>query len=116
MLAGLQDEVSNLGISACKLAGLSARLLFFACQLISLSSQSDPLSPKLKRPISSCNALLYQEGEMAEKDMIVMSQKGSNRLYIIRRTIERAITQDRAAELLGITNRRAGDGGCQGAG
>jgi len=43
---------------------------------------------------------------MAEKDMIVMSQKGSNRLYIIRRTIERAITQDRAAELLGITNRQ----------
>ena len=38
--------------------------------------------------------------------MIIMSQKESNRLYVIRQTIDKAITQDCAAELLGITNRQ----------
>ena len=38
--------------------------------------------------------------------MIIMSQKESNRLYVIRQTIDKAITQDRAAEILGLTNRQ----------
>ncbi len=43
---------------------------------------------------------------MAEEDMIIMSQKESNRLYVIRQTIDKAITQDQAAEILGITDRQ----------
>ena len=43
---------------------------------------------------------------MTEEDMIIMSQKESNRLYVIRQTIDKAITQDRAAEILGLTNRQ----------
>lgn len=43
---------------------------------------------------------------MAEEGMIIMSQKESSRLYVIRQTIDKAITQDHAAELLGITNRQ----------
>jgi transposase-like protein len=43
---------------------------------------------------------------MAEEDMIIMSQKESNRLYVIRQTIDKAITQARAADLLGITDRQ----------
>ena len=43
---------------------------------------------------------------MTDEDMIIMSQKESNRLYVIRQTIDKAITQDRAAEILGLTNRQ----------
>ena len=43
---------------------------------------------------------------MAEEDNIIMSQKESNRLYVIRQTIDKAITQDRAAEILGLTDRQ----------
>lgn len=43
---------------------------------------------------------------MAEKDKIIMSQKESNRLYVIRQTIDKAITQDGAAEILGLTDRQ----------
>jgi transposase-like protein len=43
---------------------------------------------------------------MAEEDRIVMSQKEVNRLYVIRQTIERVITQAQAAELLGLTARQ----------
>ena len=43
---------------------------------------------------------------MAEKDMIIMSQKESNRLYVIRQTIDKAITQVQAAEILGLTDRQ----------
>ena len=43
---------------------------------------------------------------MAEEDMIIMSQTESNRLYVIRQTIDKAITQDQAAEILGLTNRQ----------
>jgi len=43
---------------------------------------------------------------VAEKDMIIMSQKESNRLYVIRQTIDKAITQDQAAEILGLTDRQ----------
>jgi transposase-like protein len=43
---------------------------------------------------------------MAEKDKIIMSQKESNRLYVICQTIDKAITQARAAELLGLTVRQ----------
>jgi len=43
---------------------------------------------------------------MAEEDKIIMSQKESNRLYVIRQTIDKAITQDRAAEILGLTDRQ----------
>jgi transposase-like protein len=43
---------------------------------------------------------------MAEEDMIIMSQKESNRLYVIRQTIDKAITQNQAAEMLGITERQ----------
>jgi transposase len=38
--------------------------------------------------------------------MIIMSQKESNRLYVIRQTIDKAITQDQAAEILGLTDRQ----------
>jgi transposase len=43
---------------------------------------------------------------VAEKDMIIMSQKESNRLHIIRQAIDKAITQDRAADMLGLTDRQ----------
>ncbi len=43
---------------------------------------------------------------MAEEDKIIMSQKEVNRLYVIRQTIEKAITQDQAAEILGVTARQ----------
>jgi transposase-like protein len=43
---------------------------------------------------------------VAEEDMIIMSQTESNRLYVIRQTIDKAITQDQAAEILGLTNRQ----------
>jgi len=43
---------------------------------------------------------------MAEEGIIIMSQKESNRLYVIRQTITKAITQDQAAEILGLTARQ----------
>jgi transposase-like protein len=43
---------------------------------------------------------------VAEEDMIVMSQTESNRLYVIRQTIDKAITQDQAAAILGLTSRQ----------
>jgi transposase-like protein len=43
---------------------------------------------------------------VAEEDMIIMSQTESNRLYVIRQTIDKVITQDRAAEMLGLTDRQ----------
>lgn len=43
---------------------------------------------------------------MAKEDMIIMSQTESNRLYVIRQTIDKAITQDQAAEILELTNRQ----------
>jgi hypothetical protein len=43
---------------------------------------------------------------MAEEDMITMSQKESNRLHIIRQAIDKSITQDRAADILGLTDRQ----------
>jgi transposase len=43
---------------------------------------------------------------MAEEDRIIMSQKESNRLYVIRQTLDKAITQDQAAEILGLTDRQ----------
>jgi transposase len=43
---------------------------------------------------------------VAEEDKIIMSQKESNRLYVIRQTIDKAITQDQAAEILGLTDRQ----------
>ena len=43
---------------------------------------------------------------MAGEDRIIMSQKESNRLYVIRQTLDKAITQDQAAEILGLTDRQ----------
>jgi transposase-like protein len=43
---------------------------------------------------------------VAEEDMIIMSQTESNRLYVIRQTIDKVITQDQAAEILGLTTRQ----------
>lgn len=43
---------------------------------------------------------------MAEEDRVIMSQKEVNRLYVIRQTIERAITQAQAAAFLGVTDRQ----------
>ncbi len=43
---------------------------------------------------------------MAEKDIIVMSQKEVNRLYVIRQTLDKSITQEQAAKLLGVTDRQ----------
>jgi transposase len=43
---------------------------------------------------------------MAEEDKIIMSQKEVNRLYVIHQAIERAISQDQAAEILGLTERQ----------
>lgn len=38
--------------------------------------------------------------------MIIMSQTESNRLYVIRQTIDKAITQDQAAKILELTSRQ----------
>jgi len=38
--------------------------------------------------------------------MIIMSQKESNRLYVIRQTIDKAISQFQAAEILGLSDRQ----------
>lgn len=43
---------------------------------------------------------------MAGEDRIIMSQKEVNRLYVIRQTIEKVITQVQAATLLGLTDRQ----------
>lgn len=43
---------------------------------------------------------------MTEKDMIIMSQKESNRLYVIRQAIDKVIKQHQAAEILGLTDRQ----------
>ena len=43
---------------------------------------------------------------MAEEDKIIMSQKEVNRLYVIHQAIEKAISQDQAAEILGLTDRQ----------
>jgi hypothetical protein len=43
---------------------------------------------------------------MAEEDRIIMSQKEVNRLHVIHQAIEKAITQARAAEILGLTDRQ----------
>lgn len=43
---------------------------------------------------------------MAEEDKIIMSQKEVNRLHVIRQAIEKAITQDQAAKILGLTDRQ----------
>jgi transposase len=43
---------------------------------------------------------------MAEKDKVLMSQTESNRLYVIRQTLDKAITQRQAAEMLGLTDRQ----------
>jgi transposase len=43
---------------------------------------------------------------MAEQDTIIMSQKESNRLHAILQAIKRAITQEQAAKLLGLTERQ----------
>ena len=42
---------------------------------------------------------------MAEEDMITMSQKESNCLYVIRQAIDKAITQEKAASILGLAER-----------
>jgi transposase len=44
---------------------------------------------------------------MAEEDRITMSQKESNRLYVIRQAIDKVVTQGQAAALLDITERQA---------
>jgi hypothetical protein len=43
---------------------------------------------------------------MMAEDRITMSQKEVNRLYVIRQTIEKVITQGQAAALLGLTDRQ----------
>jgi hypothetical protein len=43
---------------------------------------------------------------MAEEDKLVMSQREVNRLYVIRQSIDRTITQSQAAEILGLTDRQ----------
>jgi transposase len=43
---------------------------------------------------------------VAEEDMIIMSQTESNRLYVIRQAIDKAITQEQAAKILGLTDRQ----------
>jgi hypothetical protein len=44
---------------------------------------------------------------MAEEDRITMSQKESNRLYVIRQAIDKAINQEQAAALLKLSDRRS---------
>lgn len=43
---------------------------------------------------------------MAEQDRIIMSQRESNRLYVIRQAIDKEVTQKQAAELLGLVERQ----------
>jgi len=43
---------------------------------------------------------------VAEKDMIIMSQTESNRLYVIHQAIDKAITQDQAADILALSGRQ----------
>lgn len=43
---------------------------------------------------------------MAEQDTIIMSQKESNRLHTILQAIKKAITQEQAAKMLGLTERQ----------
>jgi transposase len=43
---------------------------------------------------------------MAEGDRITMSQKESNRLYVIRQAIDKAINQEQAAALLKLSDRQ----------
>ena len=43
---------------------------------------------------------------MAEQNRIIMSQRESNRLYVIRQAIDKEITQKQAAELLGLVERQ----------
>ena len=43
---------------------------------------------------------------MAEEDKIIMRQKEVSRLYVIRQTIDKTITQDHAADILGLTARQ----------
>ncbi len=43
---------------------------------------------------------------MAEEDRITMSQKESNRLYVIRQAIDRTINQEQAAALLKLSSRQ----------
>ncbi len=43
---------------------------------------------------------------MAEEDRITMSQKESNRLYVIGQAIDKAITQEQAAALLSLSDRQ----------
>jgi len=43
---------------------------------------------------------------MAEEDRITMSQKESNRLYVIRQAIDKAINQEQAAALLNLSDRQ----------
>jgi len=43
---------------------------------------------------------------MAEEDRIIMSQKEVSRLYVIRQTLDKSITQEQAAEMLGLTDRQ----------
>ena len=43
---------------------------------------------------------------MAEQDRIIMNQKESNRLHVIRQAIEKAITQEQAALMVGVTERQ----------
>jgi hypothetical protein len=43
---------------------------------------------------------------MAEQDRIIMSQKESNRLYVIRQAMDKQITQVQAAEQMNLTERQ----------
>ena len=74
-----------------------------------LPKRQCPILPKLKCPIPRYNAPPYREGKMAEEDRIIMSQKESNRLYVIHQTLDKAITQDQAAGILGLTDRQVRD-------
>ncbi len=41
-----------------------------------------------------------------DKDMITMSRKETKRLHIIHQALEKRITQAKAAELVGVSNRQ----------
>jgi DNA-binding transcriptional regulator LsrR (DeoR family) len=43
---------------------------------------------------------------MAGQDRIIMSQRESNQLYVIRQAIEKEVTQKQAAERLGLVERQ----------
>ena len=43
---------------------------------------------------------------MAEQDRIIMNQKESNRLHVIRQALDRSITQEQAALMVGVTERQ----------